>query len=527
MPALNLNSLDDTMIVDATGNFTGGQISFGPADQIPAVAARELVNVDTVDGTATTRRGAESLGAPGTGQIQGIAWYDTPDIEQLVVFSSGTPYEYDGSTWAQITGYSAPNTVTQICFAQLIDLLYFAQVGANLMSYDGTSITDLGAVTGTPGDPPTSMAFVIQQQGRLWGAGIPDSPDTLWVSYILDGTMWNATYGNIRVGSGDGDPITGICGWDQNRIAVFKRNSIYIVSADPQTTTTVDLAHSLANASITKLSDTIGCVSHRSIARVGNDIWFLSDDGVFSLGDVLAVDQKEIKQAHSFPVQDIIDRINWNYASSTSGFCWQNRYFISLPLDDETAPNNTLVFNTKRPSWNGLWTGWAPLCFALSKRAGNERMVFGRPDGYVWQWLEYIRKENEVETDFQDAGVFYPTAILTRAHIFNDAICLKSLLNCTVEFFESHCNATVGVIIDEGEPTTLQADFSTAAGILLLPFTLPAILPNDGLKRRAFGCQHIPQFRNTQILITAAQDKLSLRAVLLTGFEDTIQLEIA
>lgn len=516
------------MLIDATGNFTGGQNSFDPPDQIPAVAAVELVNIDTINGTATTRRGAESLGIPSTAEVvQGLFWFDRPDRERLVAAVGGELWEYGGSTWAQIAMYLSANVAGQINMAQLIDVLYIADAEGNLFSWDGTTLTDLGHSTGTPGDPPEKGAFLIQQQGRLWLAGFPDAPDTLWVSYILDGTMWNSDFGNIRVGSGDGDPITGICGWDQNRIAVFKRNSIYIVAADPATTTTVDLAHSLANASITKLSDTIGCVSNRSIARVGNDIWFLSDDGVFSLGSVLAVDQKEIKQANSFPVNNIIDRINWDVAETSAGFCWQNRYFIALPLDEETLPSNTLVFNTKRPSWNGLWTGWAPTCFALSKRSGNERMVFGRPDGYVWQWLEYVRKENETEVDYQDSGAFYPTSILTRAHIFNDAVCPKSLLNCTVEFFESHANATVAVITDEGEPTTLQSDFSTAAGILLLPFLLPATLPNDGLKRRAFGCQHIPQFRNTQILITSAQDKLSLRAVLLTGFVDTVQLEIA
>lgn len=526
MPTLNINSLDDQMLVDATANFTGGQVSFPPADQIPVLAACELVNVDTIDGTATTRRGTEVLGTARPGALQGLFFYDTPNIEVLVAIANNTSYGFDGSSWAGYAAYTPLSTTAQVCMAQLIDVLYFASPEANLFNWDGSTLTDLGNTPGTPGDPPAKISFLIQQQGRLWAAGIATTQDTLWVSYILDGTSWNSDFGNIRVGSGDGDPITGLCGWDQNRIVVFKRNSIYIVAADPANTTTVDLAHSLANAQVTKLSDTIGCVSHRSIARVGNDIWFLSDDGVFSLGNVLAVDQKEIKQASSFPVQNIIDRINFAAATTAAGFCWQNRYFLSLPLDNETSPNYTLVFNTKHPAWNGLWTAWGPICWALSRRGGNDRLTFGRADGYVWQWLEYVPLENETEVDFQDAGMFYHTSILTRAHIFNDAICPKSLLNCTVEFFESHANATVGVIIDEGEPTTLSADFSTAAGVLLLPFILPAILPNDGLKRRAFGCQHIPQFRNTQILITSAQDKLSLRAVLLTGFADTVQLEI-
>lgn len=525
MPRLNIEPLDDMPVQDGVPNFSGGQYSFGPPDQIPQSASQYLTNVDIRDGTATTRRGTESLGRPDSdSQIQGLFWFDQPTRERLVAAVGGELWEYDGATWAQIAGYASGSSTAQIQMCQLVDKLYIADTAGHLFEWDGTTLTDLGATTGTPGDPPDTISFVVTAGGRVWAAGIAADPDTLWASYLLDATSWNSTFGNIRIGSGDGDPITGLIGWDDEKVVIFKRNSIYLLTVSPAVLTYADAAHSLSEATITKLSDTIGCVSNRSIARVGNDVWFLSDDGVFSLGRVMATNEREIRQASSIPVQDVIDRVNWQYADKAAGFFWDTRYFLSLPLDDETSPSSTLVFSTKKGAWAGLWTGWGPLCWTLSRPGGATRLDFGRDDGYVWRWLDYVRDENAVAETYQDAGADVATAIVSRAMIFSDARAPKSPLSFEVEFFESEAAATVGVRLDEGSPHELEADFMTAVGVLYLPFTLPATLPSQGIKRRAFGAQHLTQSRSFQCEVTSESGKLSTRAIIGLAFGDSPQL---
>ncbi len=524
--------LDDEIVKDAQAGFVGGQQSFPPPDQIPQNAAVTLTNVDIIDGTATTRRGTEALLSAGTGQIQGLFWYDTPTRERLAAVVGGVLTEWDGSAWTPVAGYTAESTTSQICFAQLVDKLYIAEAGANLFQWDGTTLTDLGHALGAPGNPPEGAKFVISTSNRLWLAGFngvtdTDSPDTLWASLLLDADAngWQQVFGNIRIGGGEGDPITGLIAWDDNKVVVLKRNSVYVVTADPITTSSADSTHTLGNATVTKLSENIGCVSHRSAARVGNDIWFLSDDGVFSLGRVIADNQREIKQARSLPVQDIIDSINWLAADTAAALFWDNRYMLSLPVGEETLPSVTLVYNTQRQAWSGLWTGWGPLCWTITRASGLERVVFGRSDSYVWQWLDYVPDSSEVEADFEDDGEPVATDIVTRAMIFNDAYAPKSLLNVRTEFFESQANATVGVRLDETEEILLASDFMTAAGVLLLPFTLPQILPNDGLRIRSFGGQHLQQFNNISVRVRSDRGKLAVRAVLLTGFPCTVRLE--
>jgi hypothetical protein len=338
-------------------------------------------------------------------------------------------------------------------------------------------------------------------------------------------TGWNASFGAIRIGQGEGDPITGLAELDDYQIVVFKRNSIYIVRADPATTADYFSGPGLANCTVTKISDTIGCVSHRSIARLGSDLWFLSDGGVFSIARVLAEKDREVKAAVTLPVQDLIERLNDRAAETAAAILWENRYLLALPLDDALIPNTILVWNTQRHAWSGTWEGWAPTCWAMSKADGHERLNFGRADGATWRWLDYLPAANEIESTYQDAGASIPSLIETRALTFAETLREKSPLSLQTEFFGSRAAATIAVRLDEEPPITLKAEITTTPGELLLPFMLTATLPCAGVKRRAFGAQHLAPFRSLQAVISSPAGKLVLRSLTATAFANTLRLE--
>ena len=147
-----------------------------------------------------------------------------------------------------------------------------------------------------------------------------------------------------------------------------------------------------------------------------------TDTGIRSVRRVITAntDAREIGPAQSEPVNDVIDRINWSQARSCAGFFWQNKFAISLPLDGAQDPNFVLVFDTFVGSWAGLWTGWAPIQFFLS-RAGNPQANELRAAGRtVWRWLDYIPVDDEVDDTFQDAGTIIPTTIESRGFTFGD-----------------------------------------------------------------------------------------------------------
>ena len=328
----------------------------------------------------------------------------------------------------------------------------------------------------------------------------------------------------LRLGAGAGDPITGLAEWDDSQIVVFKRNSIYVVKADPALTSGGASAP-LSKAVVTKISDTIGCVSHRSIARVAGALWFLSESGVFRLERIVAKSQLEVKPAVSLPVQDVIDRIPPGAASLAAAIYWNHLYLLALPLDGAAQPADVLVCNTQRGAWSGLWTGWSPQCWTLARPGGQDRLVFGRPDGQVRRWLDYVSAAAEAPGTYQDAGADIASTVITRGLIFKDPLCPKSALHVEAAFFRSRALATLALSLDEEPALPLGAGFPTDPGELSLSFTLPASLSTSGLRRRAFSAAHLPAFRALQAVITAPAGKLVLRSLLATAFTNTQALE--
>lgn len=522
MSRLNVNELDDALVVDACPGFGGGQRSYGPPDQLQPTEAVRLLNVDIRDGTAVTRRGTEALGTVLPGPVQGLHWYDTPAAEYLVAVAAGKLWRWDGTAWGTLAPYTSANAARPWAMAQLVDTLFLADGVNALRAWDGAALADLG--TGSSTQAPVGT-LLISAQNRLWMAGVAEVPDGLWASRFVDGATWDATTLMIRIGGGEGDPITALAEWDDYQVAVFKRNSIYLVRAEPNATHGADVAHSLANATVTKISDTIGCVAARSLMRVGNDLWFLSDAGVFSLGRVLAQTQRELKQAVSGPVQDVLERVHWAEAHQAAAFFWNNYYLLSLPVEQATAPNTVLAFHTGRQAWAGEWQGWQPLSWALTRAEGAERLVFGQPDGTVWRWLDYVPAEHEVELTYQDAGRAIRTEVLTRAMLFQEALGTKNAVSVQTEFFASRATAQVAVTLDEEAPLLLEPEVATATGELRLNFALPAQLPTNGLRRRAFGGQHLPAFRTLQVAVRAEAGKLALRGLIGAAFVNTVRLE--
>jgi hypothetical protein len=533
MPRFNNNALDDELVFDSCPNFAGGQNSLVPADQLELTQFARATNVDIQDRRAVTRRGTAQVGeilvlSLAAAGIWGIAWYDKPGQECLVAVSAGifVKAATDG-TWTTAGTYTP--TGTRVCFAQLVDVLYMVDGVGHLYSWDGTTSTDGG--TGGASDAPIG-SMIVSHTNRLFLAGVAAVPDALYASGILAGGTWDVAGGTvpgpgmIRIGGGEGDDITGLASWDDFNLVVFKRHSLYVVTADPQLP--------MASWTVTKISGDIGCVSHRSIARVGNDVWFLSDEGVRSVGRTLATTQREVSETISDPLGDVIDRIHWQYAHLAAGIYWNNRYLLSVPLDEETEPESVLVFNTLRKGWCGIWSGWVPRCWAISRYGGEMRLNYGDEEGQVFRWLDYVAAASEEEATFLDTSLTLgpfpagengenPTTLVTRAMVFGEAIAPKSGFALELEFFESAAIVDLHVSLDEEEPVPLALEVATQNAALTLDFTLPALLPSDGVLRRRYSLQHLPAFRSLQVHLSAPTGKVGLRAIIASAFVNTME----
>jgi hypothetical protein len=181
--------------------------------------------------------------------------------------------------------------------------------------------------------------------------------DTVSVSNFLDYNDWDALDA-FSVNNGSNDQLIGVAPWTLNEFLVFMRNSIYYISVGNSRYAT---GEALATDSYIKtLATDIGCSARKSVVQAGGGVFFLSDNGVYFLQPqpASAESMKLLTMADpiSAPIDDVIQRINRNYASNAVATYWNNRYYLAVPLDGSAVNNTVLVYNFILRQWESVDT---------------------------------------------------------------------------------------------------------------------------------------------------------------------------
>jgi hypothetical protein len=346
---------------------------------------------------------------------------------------------------------------------------------------------------------------------RVFLAGVAADRDTLYVSDILELDRF-PTLSTVTIGS-DGEAITGIHSWDNFSLLVFKANSTYTVSTDPRAEV-VDWA-------VSKISSTVGSVSHWATMQVGADVWWLSRDGVQSVRRMIQETQREISGSVSVQVQSYIDDVNWAQVHKASMGYFDNKLFLSFASGTSTDNNTLLVFDTYHQVWSSEWTGPNVSLMVRSKFRNEQRLHFGTDDGLIRTYVD----SSEVDTDELAATTDIPTELWFRSFSFGEPVSPKSLLNIELEFTDS--TATLDLSLSaEGTPfETVAAGLASSVALLLLPFDLPASLSDGGHYRRAYNLLKYRQVSEAQPKVTAAAGRVSLRALVMSAFIEPMRID--
>lgn len=517
MPSLFNDAIDDPPVFDVQDSFAGGMVSDTRANRLDANQGALLVNCDIGrDGLLLTRRGTSLLGsAMAATKVQGLIWYDSATFEYLVAVCGAATYRYTGGAWAAWSGYVPTNADALVNMVTLLDTLYFVDGASNLKSWNGAALTDLGA--GGAAQPPAAPSIILGFTNRLFVSGVPSDPTSIHISSIGASPTWNTSLNVLRVGYGENDPITNMTTWDRFNVVVFKKNSTWILDADP----TVDIA----NFPIQLLHRSIGCVGTRAACQVGQDVWFLSDSGVHSVRRTIVGDNNEVSVPISQPIQNIIDRITWVAANKSIAHFFNNRFFLSVPLDGSTELNYVLVYDTLNKAWAGYWTGLSIQCASISADGGELRLNFGRGDGKVSRWLNL--EGDTLSQTYKDLGTTdIPTSVRSRGMTFQEFVSPKKPFNAAFEFHDSLANAVnISVRFDEKDSTAIVSALDSSQNGIALPQTLPFTLTGPQVKRKAYGLLHLPPFREMQIVVESASNKLALRNITASAFVNTMEIE--
>jgi hypothetical protein len=170
--------------------------------------------------------------------------------------------------------------------------------------------------------------------------------DEVIASDILDTDTYDRIYAQYRFNAGTADYVVGLHSFAEDSLLVFNRNSIHLVQ------NTINLEA----ASTRLLTNEVGCVARKSIKQVGNQVIFLSDNGVYGTQFLDEYNLRGTETPLSEPINETIKRINKEAWEQSVAVYFDNRYYIAVPLDGATENNAILVYNFLNQQWESVDT---------------------------------------------------------------------------------------------------------------------------------------------------------------------------
>ncbi len=328
-----------------------------------------------------------------TNNPRGLAFYnDTIAGNRDLLTIDGTALKYlNTSTWTTISGATFSST-TQINFTQARGSMYIMD-GTNPIAKLAT-----GRTLTRDGHSPKAK-FSIYYQGRHYASGVDGQPNRLYISKSTSAAEFTVTTGGtqpqpdnsndadsgaanvpgatafsadatgnananvIDISKFDGDKITGLTKF-QDALIIFKERSIWQLTLD---STGVPII-----AAVTK---SYGCISHRSIDNVENEVFFLTRNGVYVLGNepnYFNVIRTNELSSRIHPIMETISATN--FTSATAIFN-QYVYYLGIPSGGTSANNATLTYDRRFTSWSRL-THVTPECFTLFTDSTNVDTIY-------------------------------------------------------------------------------------------------------------------------------------------------------
>jgi len=252
--------------------------------------------------------------------------------------------------------------------------------------WDGVASAFVKSAGGVPAEGPTyrtmrSVGFGAYINNRMW---IPDGRDTVAVSDYLNANTYDPFWQSFRANQGSNDYIVAIHPWREGSVLIFMRNSIWLAEIN-QIASTDGSAFEINTpvTSLVLLSNEVGCVARRSIQTAGNFVYFLADNGVHRLDTQLDLKLQGNTLPLSDPIADQLEGLNYELADGAVGLYWNNRYFLSAPVDGAIVEgqaaegNNTLlIYSALNQQWESKDTYGASLDDLIVSAYGAERRVY-------------------------------------------------------------------------------------------------------------------------------------------------------
>ena len=371
-------------------------------------------------------------------------------------------------------------------------------------------------------DPPWGVyhegrLIVPYRRSKTVGVNI----DELVFSDIFDTDTYDPIINSLRFGSGSADEIIGISPLISDRLLVFCRRSVHVVNG---------ISGELEDLTKFEVTREVGCIARKSIVPVGNNVLWLSDQGVYSVSYGAELNLMANSVPLSEPIEPWIRLIAWEYAYKAVGAYHNNRYYLAIPLlkKGETVTDNNaiLIYNFLNKGWESLDT--LPNGFAVSNmitarfKNKNELFIINQNGGV------HRYESNLVGSDQYSLGTsssLFSTAVdgklVTRRYTFgiNDIKKFaKGTINCEAKDYnfaeESDFEQDSLALNPNGDPIsyplTVKCKFVEPDDVIQLRDntdydidSLEDTQIKSNIGRRGYGMQYI--FETSNVKIRSAQ----------------------
>lgn len=294
-------------------------------------------------------------------------------------------YDADNLLWEAIkTGLTSGTKFDSVIFRNII---YITNGTDTYFDYNGTTTADYA------GAPRGKYIIVANDVGYI--SGVSTATSTVYYSGSNPANL--QAFANTEViNEDDGQVVTGLNSIGP-LVVVGKTNSTFIlnVATTPVTIENVDYDG--------------GISAHRSIVRVENDVYFMTQDGVFSLSQRQGTTGSLRALPLSRKIQGVMDKVVNKDISA--GIYWPKSNNLYLAVDTEnTGLSNTILVLSKNA--DGAWTYYTGINanqFAIYTDATEvERLLVA--NCYGGQVIE-------METTYADQGSPISTVLKTKSYI--------------------------------------------------------------------------------------------------------------
>ncbi len=415
----------------------------------------DMQNMEYDEGGVIRKRAGYVAAGNALTAARGLGTFSTESSNYMVTID-GTQLKYRTTgNWSTATGDTF-TAAKDTAFTQARLKLFIWNGSDGGAYFDGSAVT-------RPGTMPKAK-FSVYYQNKHIAAGVDGQPSRLYISNLTNAADFTVTTGGTQpqpdstndsengnpnvpgatvfagtpalteanvldIRKNDGDKITAL-GVFQDVLIVFKERSIFQVTFD-----------SSGNPTVTPVTYATGCVSHKSVVNIENDISFMSREGHRVLGNEPQFFTAIRTQVLSIRIQPSMDAINKQYYSRCNGIYFDNKYILAYPVGS-SAISKTMTYDRRFQAYS-LWTNFNAQSMVRYIDTSNNEDLYFLDDGGTQVY-------KRVTGTYNDNGAAIEAYIVSKAQDLGNPDITKFWVDLRLIFRRLSGQITFTVYQDDG-----------------------------------------------------------------------------